>query len=370
MEQRNKQMILHKLEFGVRLARIFHILGATCRHLNGRAVRQRYPELGRRSSFALPVYKISGLGVVLLLLAGCSSPPVSTLGSAGEQRFASPQEAANALVTAAKAKDTNALHSIFGPEGRDLVSPDAVQAGNSFSNFVRRLTRKVDLVRMSDSNIVLEIGADAWPFPIPLAQQGGQWFFDTAAGQEEILNRRIGVDELAAIRVCQTYVDAQREYAGQPRNGDGVLEYAQRLRSTTNTRDGLYWHTEPGEELSPLGPLIAQSREEGYNHATKIMGENLAPYRGYCFRILTQQGSHAPAGKYKYIINNHMLAGFALVAWPEEWGNSGVMTFMVNQEGKVYQKNLGTKTSNVAATMTAYDPDPTWKPTSADSTSN
>jgi hypothetical protein len=328
MEERNKQMILHKIKLGVRFS------------------------------------------LILLGFAGLSFPPISAWAGNGEQRFASPEAAVAALVAAAKAKDTNALHSIFGPEGRDLVSPDAVQAGNSFSNFVRRLTWKVDLMPASDSNIVLQIGADAWPFPIPLAQQGGQWFFDTAAGHEEILNRRIGVDELAAIRVCQAYVDAQREYAGQPRNGDGVLEYAQRLRSTTNTHDGLYWHTEPGEELSPLGPLIAQSREEGYSHATKIMGENLAPYRGYCFKILTQQGSRAPAGKYKYIINGHMLAGFALVAWPEEWGNSGVMTFMVNQEGKVYQKNLGTKTSNVAATMTAYDPDPTWKPTSADSTSN
>jgi hypothetical protein len=217
---------------------------------------------------------------------------------------------------------------------------------------------------------VLQIGADAWPFPIPLAQQGGQWFFDTAAGREEILNRRIGVYELAAIRICQAYVDAQREYASQPRNGDDVVEYAQRLRSTANTHDGLYWHTEPGEELSPLGPLIAQSREEGYEHGTKIMTEGLAPYRGYCFEILTQQGSHAPAGKYKYIINGHMLAGFALVAWPEEWGNSGVMTFIVNQTGKVYQKNLGAKTAALAAVMTTYDPDPTWKPASAGGQSN
>jgi hypothetical protein len=306
----------------------------------------------------------------MALRVGFSSPPVSAQGSAGEQRFASPQEATNALVAAAKAKDTNALRAIFGPEGCDLVSPDAVQAGNSFSNFVRRLTRKVDLARKSDSNIVLEIGADAWPFPIPLAQQGGQWFFDTAAGKEEILNRRIGTDELAAIRVCQAYMDAQREYAGQPRNGDGVLEYAQRLRSTTNTHDGLYWHTGPGEELSPLGPLIAQSREEGYSQATRILGENLAPYRGYCFKILTRQGSHAPAGKYNYIINGHMLAGFALVAWPEEWGNSGVMTFIVNQTGKVWQKNLGSKTAAIAAAMTAYDPDPDWKPASAAGPSN
>ncbi|MGD0905823.1 MAG: DUF2950 domain-containing protein [Terracidiphilus sp.] len=329
MDQRNKQMILHK------------------------------PKLGARIS------------LILLLLAGCcSTHPVSAVGSGGEQRFASPDAAVAALVAAAKAKDTNALHSIFGPEGRDLVSSDAVQSGNSFSNFVRRLTRKVDLMHSSDSNIVLQIGADAWPFPIPLAQQGGQWFFDTAAGREEILNRRIGVDELAAIRICQAYVDAQREYASQPRNGDDVVEYAQRLRSTANTHDGLYWHTEPGEELSPLGPLIAQSREEGYEHGTKIMTEGLAPYRGYCFEILTQQGSHAPAGKYKYIINGHMLAGFALVAWPEEWGNSGVMTFIVNQTGKVYQKNLGAKTAALAAVMTTYDPDPTWKPASAGGQSN
>jgi len=329
MDQRNKQMILHK------------------------------PKLGARIS------------LILLLLAGCcSTHPVSAVGSGGEQCFASPDAAVAALVAAAKAKDTNALHSIFGPEGRDLVSSDAVQSGNSFSNFVRRLTRKVDLMHSSDSNIVLQIGADAWPFPIPLAQQGGQWFFDTAAGREEILNRRIGVDELAAIRICQAYVDAQREYASQPRNGDDVVEYAQRLRSTANTHDGLYWHTEPGEELSPLGPLIAQSREEGYEHGTKIMTEGLAPYRGYCFEILTQQGSHAPAGKYKYIINGHMLAGFALVAWPEEWGNSGVMTFIVNQTGKVYQKNLGAKTAALAAVMTTYDPDPTWKPASAGGQSN
>ena len=217
-------------------------------------------------------------------MRGCQSRLISAWAGDGEQRFASPQEATNALVAAAKAKDTNALQSIFGPEGRDLVSPDAVQAGNSFSNFVRRLTRKVDLVPRSDSNIVLEIGADAWPFPIPLAQQGGQWFFDTAAGKEEILNRRIGVDELAAIRVCQSYVDAQREYASQPRNGDDVLEYAQRLRSTTNTHDGLYWHTEPGEELSPLGPLIAQSREEGYQPCDQDHGGKPGPVPGLLFQ--------------------------------------------------------------------------------------
>ncbi|MGA3180998.1 MAG: DUF2950 domain-containing protein [Verrucomicrobiota bacterium] len=305
-------------------------------------------------------------GLILLGLAGLSYPPISALAGDGEQHFASPQAAVAALVAAAKAKDTNAFHAIFGPQIHELVSPDVVQAGNSFSNFVRRLTQRVDQTRKSDSNIVLQIGADAWPFPIPLAQEGGQWFFDTAAGKEEILNRRVGMNELAAIRVCRAYVDAQREYASQPRNGDCVLEYAQHLRSATNTHDGLYWHAAPGEEPSPFGPLIAQSHQEGYGHATKIMGENLAPYRGYCFKILTRQGSHAPAGKYNYIINGHMLAGFALVAWPEDWGNSGVMTFIVNQQGKVYQKDLGPKTSRLAAAMTTYDPDSAWKPAEGD----
>jgi hypothetical protein len=306
------------------------------------------------------------LSLIFLGLAGLSFRPISALAGDGEQRFASPEAAAAALVAAATAKDTNAFHSIFGPEGRELVSADVVQADNSFSNFVRRLTQKVHLAHQAGSTIELQIGKDAWPFPIPLAQEEGQWFFDTAAGKEEILNRRVGMNELAAIRVCRAYVDAQREYASQPRNGNDVLEFAQRLRSTIHTHDGLYWHTEPGEELSPFGPLIAQSHEEGYQHATKIMTENLAPYWGYCFKILTQQGSHAPAGKYKYIINGHMLAGFALVAWPEEWGNSGVMTFIVNQQGKVYQKDLGPKTSRLAAAMTAYDPDPTWKPTAGE----
>ena len=301
------------------------------------------------------------VGGMLLALAGLSFLPLSALGGADGQHFASPEAASAALVAAATAKDTNALRSIFGPEGRELVSPDVVQAGNAFSNFVRRVSQKVDLARESNSKIVLQIGAEAWPFPIPLVEDGGQWFFDVAAGKEEILNRRIGMNELAAIRVCRAYVDAQREYASQPRNGDGVLEFARRLRSTTNAHDGLYWHTQPGEEPSPFGPLIAQSHEEGYHQENKIMAENLAPYRGYCFKILTRQGSLAPGGKYNYIINGHMLAGFALAAWPAEWGNSGVMTFIVNQQGQVHEKNLGPNTSRLAAAMTTYDPDDTWK---------
>jgi hypothetical protein len=286
--------------------------------------------------------------------------------AAGEQQFATPGDATNALISAAQPSSTGAFRQIFGPEAVDLVSPDAVQASNSLVNFKRRLNEKVVQVKQSESNIVLEIGVDAWPFPVPLVQEAGRWHFDTAAGKEEILNRRVGMDELAAIRVCQAYVQAQREYAGEPRNGDGILEFAQHLRSATNTHDGLYWHIQPGEPVSPFGPLIAQSHDEGYHQSNRIMGENLAPYRGYCYKILTRQGANAPAGKYNYIINGHMLAGFALVAWPAEWGNSGVMTFIVNQQGIVYQKDLGPKTAKLAAALKDYDPDPSWKPADGD----
>jgi hypothetical protein len=300
----------------------------------------------------------SGPGLVLLALTLPVRAP-----AAGEQTFAAPQEAVNALVAAATNHDTNVLHSIFGPAGHELISPDAVQATEEYKMFVQHLTEKVRLITNSDSNVTLEIGADGWPFPIPLVKQDGQWFFDTAAGKEEILARRVGRDEIGAINVCNAYVEAQREYAGQDRLGDGVLAYAQFLRSTPGTHDGLFWPTnQPGEELSPLGPLIAQARVEGYHRTAKMLNDEQAPYHGYYFKILTRQGKHAPGGKYNYIINGRMIAGFALVAWPAEWGNTGVMTFIVNQQGRVYQKNLGPKTAKTASAITTYDPDDTWTP--------
>jgi DUF2950 family protein len=167
---------------------------------------------------------------------------------------------------------------------------------------------------------------------------------------------------LDTIRVCAAYVQAQREYAAEDHTGSGVLEYAQRLRSTPGQHDGLYWHAEAGQEISPLGPLVAQACAEGYVQESKIMTERQVPYHGYYFKILTRQGAHAPGGKYDYIINGNMIAGFALAAWPAEWGNTGVMTFIVNQQGKVYEKNLGPKTSAIAGKMTTYDPGADWKP--------
>jgi hypothetical protein len=296
---------------------------------------------------------VSGLALLTLAVR---------VSAADEQMFASPEAAVSTLVAAATNNDTNAMHSIFGAEGQALVSPDVVKATEGFKLFVLHLTEKTQLVTNSDSNVTLEIGADGWPFPIPLVKQDGQWFFDTAAGRNEILGRRIGRDEMGAINVCNAYVEAQREYASQDRMGDGVLAYAQFLRSTPGTHDGLFWPTNSGAELSPLGPLVAQARVEGYHRAAKMMNDKQSPYHGYYFKILTRQGKHAPGGKYDYLINGRMIAGFALVAWPAEWGNTGVMSFIVNQQGSVCQKNLGPKTPKIAGAMTTYDPDDTWTP--------
>jgi hypothetical protein len=299
----------------------------------------------------------SGARLVLLALA----LPVRA-SAADEQTFAAPQDAVNALVTAATNHDTNALRAIFGPAGHGLISPDVVQATEEYKMFVQHLTEKAQLINNSDSNVTLEVGADAWPFPIPLVKQDGQWFFDTAAGKEEILARRVGRNEMGAINVCNAYAEAQREYAGEDRLGDGVLAYAQFLRSTPGTHDGLFWPAKPGEDLSPLGPLVAQARVEGYHRTAKMLNDKQAPYHGYYFKILTRQGKHAAGGKYDYIINGRMIAGFALVAWPAEWGNTGVMTFIVNQQGKVFQKNLGPGTAKIAGAMTTFDPDAAWTP--------
>jgi hypothetical protein len=285
------------------------------------------------------------------------------ISAAEEQTFTSPNAALNALMAAAQNNDTNAIHLIFGPVGHELISPDVVQATGEYKMFVQHLAEKTQLITNSDSNITLEIGADGWPFPIPLVKQGAEWHFDTAAGKDEILARRIGRDEIGAINVCNAYVEAQREYASQDRLGDDVLAYAQFLRSTPGTHDGLFWPTnQPGEELSPLGPLVAQARVEGYHRTAKMLNDELAPYHGYYFKILVRQGKHAPGGKYNYLINGRMIAGFALVAWPAEWGNTGMMTFIVNQQGRVWQQNLGTKSAKIAKAMTTYDPDDTWTP--------
>ena len=296
-----------------------------------------------------------------LLLGFLLAQPLRSFG-AGEETFDSPNAAVSALTAATANHDTNAMHAIFGPEGHKLVSPDVVQATQEFKRFAQRIQEKVQLATNADATVTLQIGADAWPFPIPLVNQGGHWAFDTDAGRSEILRRRIGQDELGAIDVCRAYVDAQREYASQDRLGDGVLAYAQFLHSSPGKHDGLYWPAKVDAPLSPLGPLVAAARGEGYHHPARMLNDGQAPYHGYYFKILTAQGKHAPGGKYNYLINGRMLAGFALVAWPAQWANTGVMTFIVNQQGTVYQCNLGEKTAHIAAAMTRYDPDDKWAP--------
>jgi hypothetical protein len=296
----------------------------------------------------------------LFLVTTLALALAQTLWAADGKSFSSPQDAVNALVAAAENHDTNTMHAIFGPEGPQLVSRDAVEAAQAYKMFLERITQMTALVTNSDSSVSLQIGNDGWPFPIPLTKQNGQWFFDTAAGRQEILNRRIGMDEMGAIDVCHTYVEAQREYASQDRMTNGVLAYAQFLRSDPGTHNGLFWPAKGGEPLSPFGPLIAAAHGEGYHHAATMMSEQQAPYHGYYFKILTRQGRHAAGGKYNYIINGNMIGGFALVAWPAEWANTGVMTFIVNQQGIVYQCNLGEKTTKVASSMKAFDPDSRW----------
>ena len=225
------------------------------------------------------------------------------------------------------------------------------------------MAESVELVKQDNGTIVLRAGNDHWPFAIPLAKKGDKWFFDTLAGKEEILNRRIGGNELSAIEVCYAYVKAQREYIQKDYDGNRVMEYAQRMQSKPGMKDGLFWETKSGEEESPLGPLVASASQEGYSSKTvSAISRKHDPFHGYFFRILKKQGKKAPGGKFDYVINGHMVAGFALLAYPAQWGNSGVMTFIVNQQGKIYQKNLGEKTADLAPKIKEYNPDETWKP--------
>ena len=282
------------------------------------------------------------------------------MAAASQKLFSSPEDALKGLVDAVKAKDKAALDQIFGPSAKDLRSSDDVQAAAEFEEFSKYVAEKTRLVKEDDSKVIIHLGNEDWPFPIPLVKVNDQWLFDAEAGKEEILNRRIGEDELTAILVCRTYVKAQREYVLKDWDGDGILAYAQQLRSDPGKKNGLFWRHASGEAVSPLGELVAQARIEGYKKAKSLFKEQPVPFHGYYFKILTQQGAHAPGGKYDYIINGNMVGGFGLVAFPSDWGKSGVMSFIVNQQGKVFQKNLGPDTLKAVQEMQSYDPDETW----------
>ncbi len=300
--------------------------------------------------------------LVVALTCVLASSGIALAGPAAEQQtFATPEDALKALVTATKSRDRDALRKIFGPDAKDLANPDRVEAASDMDAFVKAVTERANLSRENDATVTIVVGGENWPFPIPLVKEGDKWFFDTKAGQEEILDRRIGENELNAISVCRSYVTAQREYAADDRDGDDIFEFAQKFISDSGQKNGLYWETKPDEPPSPLGPAVAAARSEGYLSKDKLEQRAAPqPFHGYFFKILTRQGDKAPGGKYDYVINGNMVAGFALVAYPAQWGNSGVMTFVVNQRGKVYQKDLGEKTGELAPAITEYNPDNTW----------
>jgi hypothetical protein len=278
-----------------------------------------------------------------------------TWPAGAQQSFKSPEEAAAALAAAAKSSAKADILKVLGANGEDIVdSGDDVADTEARERFVAAYNAKHSVNREGDSKAVLILGPDDFPFPIPLTQQKIGWQFDTGAGRLEILYRRIGRNELDAIQTCLAYVDAQNEYADKDRTGAGSGIYAQRMVSSPGQKDGLYWSSDGND--SPLGELAARASAEGYK-----AGSEPQPYHGYYYRILTQQGSNAAGGALHYVVKGKMIGGFALVAYPAEYGNSGIMTFMVNHAGTVYQKDLGERTGAIAKQMTSFDPDQSWK---------
>jgi hypothetical protein len=292
-------------------------------------------------------------------IALCVMAPLATAGTSEQKNFESPDAGVNALVEAVKSNDQRMLRSILGPHSRRLVSSgDEVADAHNREAFIKAYSDAHKIVLESDAKATLVIGDDEWPLPIPLVQSGGHWRFDATQGEKEILARRIGANELAAIQVCLAIVDAEHEYAALDRVGDDVPHYAARFVSTPGYHDGLYWETNADEPSSPLGPFLAAATNEGY---TKSEPRALAPYHGYYYKILTSQGAHAPGGAYDYIVKGKMIGGFAVLAYPARYGASGIMSFMVNHEGVVYEKNLGRKTAELAARITSFDPDASWE---------
>lgn len=292
-----------------------------------------------------------------------------------QETFSTPEQALQALARAVQTKDRAALAGIFGPDYKQLLSGDRVEDEHAFASFAAALQQPSELQRNADDKYTILVGSDNWPMPIPIVQRGGQWRFDTEAGLNEILNRRIGENELSAITTCRAYVVAQWQYFTEgDHDNDGVAEYAQKFMSSPGRHDGLYWEAAEGEPTSPLGSLVAEARAEGYGTRARTSRQSANqhqraisqprspghPFHGYYFKILTRQGPHPPGGTYNYIINGNMIGGYALIAYPAKWGNSGIMTFIVNQQGRVYQKNLGPDTSKTTSAITEYDPDQTW----------
>ena len=308
------------------------------------------------TSMSIQLARLASRFRIVALALLLSTAPLGSI-AAEQQTFATPEAAVSALIDAFKADDEAALISIFGEQHKRLVvSPDQAENAVLRSKALARPQAWHTLEEAGPDRRILLIGDEAWPVPIPLLREKGAWRFATELGEDEIINRRIGANEREAIIVLRAYLDAQKQYAARDRNGDEVLEYAQKLGSTPGRHDGLYWPADEakGEEASPFGPLIAASADYLKGHRT---GD---AFHGYHFRILTRQGKNAPGGAFSYVINGRMIAGFALIAYPAEYGESGVMTFIVNNLGKIYQKDLGAATGKLAARIREFNPDATW----------
>jgi len=292
--------------------------------------------------------------VLFLLAASALLAGAQAASHAKPKTFGTPEEAAAALVAAVKSGDSKATLAILGGDAKPILeSGDKVADKAAGARFVSLYETANKIDKSGDEKAVLSVGKDAWPFPIPLAKDAAGWHFDTAAGKEEILNRRIGRNELDAMQAMLAYGDAQREYYALNPQQDKMLQYAQKFVSAQGKRDGLYYPTKEGEPRSPLGPLFDKAKAQGYEHG--------GGYHGYRYRILKAQGPDAKGGAYDYVVRGRMIGGFALVAWPVSYGNSGVMTFIVNHDGTVYEKDLGPDTATAAAKITKFNPDKTWK---------
>jgi DUF2950 family protein len=282
---------------------------------------------------------------------------ISSTPAWAQKMFSSPEEAVKAAIAAARSNNDNELLAIFGPKAKEILfSGDPVADKQRRSEFVAAYDQANRLSTEGEDRILIA-GKQDWPFPIPIVKKGQSWMFDTEQGKQEVLNRRIGGNELFTIQTMLAIVDAEREYAIKDRDRNGLLEYAQKFLSDPGKKNGLYWEAKSGEPESPLGPIMVQARSQGYGaKITTAPG----PYHGYNYRILTAQGKDAPGGAYSYIVKGKMIGGFAVVAYPAEYGNSGIMTFIVNYDGKVFQKNLGPNTAAAAKSMKEYNPDKTW----------
>ncbi|HZV33867.1 MAG TPA: DUF2950 domain-containing protein [Verrucomicrobiae bacterium] len=299
-----------------------------------------------------PRFCALALGTMAFLLS-VNGSAVAATSSTAQRTFTSPTDAKNALLQAARTHDRQSIDQMFGPEVTNLLTGDKVLDDDHFEQFAKDLSERCELIPRGNGVVTLEIGNNSWPFPIPLVQTNGAWVFDTPAGEQEIIDRHIGRDEYYAIGVCRAYVNAQRQYASRF-SQNGTPTYATQLECTPGKMDGLCWAAENGSRSSPLSAVVAQAGQRSNN------GRGPLPFHGYVFKILTRQGPAAPGGRMDYVHNSRMTGGFALVAYPVRWGESGIMTFIVNQDGTVYQKSLGENTARTAAQMKEFNPDESW----------